>query len=279
MSEYTFGTLGKKKIVFDGEKLTIKKTALSIDEIKCVYVKQPTMMQNGTVYFSTDGNDINTAAIDRNAFMFTQKQANGVNKLLDELDIEVLESFGASKKIIIPKTETLESDEHLIPPGQAIKICLNCGDILLEKAQKCPHCGKKAKDFPLVDKNNDEKINEVKASVSNPKSGRGKWQEDAEKKQGFWAKLNEQADEMNRAKNEEKQRQKDRIAQMDRDGIAYCSKCYSTSLTAHKKGFGIGKAIIGGMVFLPLAAAGNIGAKKVRVTCMKCGHQFWAGKK
>ena len=24
--------------------------------------------------------------------------------------------------------------------------------------------------------------------------------------------------------------------------------------------------------------AGNIGAKKVRVTCLKCGYQFWAGK-
>ena len=67
---------------------------------------------------------------------------------------------------------------------------------------------------------------------------------------------------------------------MDKEGIAYCPKCYSTNLTAHKKGFGIGKAIIGGTLFGGIGlAAGNLGAKKVRVTCLKCGHQFWAGKK
>jgi len=58
-----------------------------------------------------------------------------------------------------------------------------------------------------------------------------------------------------------------------------CPKCGSTSLSANKKGFGIGKAIVGGAVAGPLGLmAGNIGSKKVRVTCLKCGHQFWAGK-
>ena len=66
---------------------------------------------------------------------------------------------------------------------------------------------------------------------------------------------------------------------MDKEGIAYCPKCYSTNLTAHKKGFGIGKAIIGASIHPLGLVAGNIGAKKVRVTCLKCGHQFWAGKK
>lgn len=98
-------------------------------------------------------------------------------------------------------------------------------------------------------------------------------------KKGVWARAMEQAEEQNRQKVEEKQKLKERIAQMDRDGIAYCPKCYSSSLSAHKKGFGIGKAVVGA-AFLPLGlVAGNIGAKKVRVTCLKCGHQFMAGKK
>ncbi len=101
---------------------------------------------------------------------------------------------------------------------------------------------------------------------------------DPEKK-GFWEKVSEQAKESKRLMQQERQYKKERIKQMDREGIAYCPKCKSTSLTVNKKGFGAGKAAIGAMIFLPLVAAGNIGAKKVRVTCLKCGHQFWAGKK
>jgi len=94
-------------------------------------------------------------------------------------------------------------------------------------------------------------------------------------KKGFWESVKEQA----RKQEEERQALKERIKQMDKEGIAYCPKCYSTNLTAHKKGFGIGKAIIGASIHPLGLVAGNIGAKKVRVTCLKCGHQFWAGKK
>lgn len=96
---------------------------------------------------------------------------------------------------------------------------------------------------------------------------------------GLWSSIKEQAAEINRKKAEEKRLLQERIAQMDRDGIAYCPKCYSVSLSAHKKGFGVGKAIIGAAINPIGLVAGNIGARKVRVTCLKCGHQFMAGKK
>lgn len=78
---------------------------------------------------------------------------------------------------------------------------------------------------------------------------------------------------------EEKEYKKQRLEQLERDGIAYCPKCHSTSLSSHKKGFGVGKAVVGAAIAVnPIGLiAGNIGAKKVRVTCLKCGHQFWAG--
>lgn len=96
------------------------------------------------------------------------------------------------------------------------------------------------------------------------------------KKMGFWERVKEQA----RQQEEESQALKERIKQMDKEGVAYCPKCYSTSLSAHKKGFGIGKAVVGAALTGGIGlVAGNIGAKKVRVTCLKCGHQFWAGKK
>lgn len=57
--------------------------------------------------------------------------------------------------------------------------------------------------------------------------------------------------------------------------IAKCPRCGSTSLSGHKKGFGIGKAVVGTFVAGPIGlVAGNIGAKKVRVTCLNCGKKF-----
>lgn len=72
---------------------------------------------------------------------------------------------------------------------------------------------------------------------------------------------------------------KQRIAENKANGVACCPKCGSTSLTANKKGFGIGKAVVGAALTGGIGlVAGNIGAKKVRVTCLNCGHQFMAGK-
>lgn len=63
----------------------------------------------------------------------------------------------------------------------------------------------------------------------------------------------------------------------DSKKAARCPRCKSTSLSAHKKGFGIGKAVVGTAIAGPLGlVAGNLGSKKIRVTCMKCGKQFWA---
>ena len=59
---------------------------------------------------------------------------------------------------------------------------------------------------------------------------------------------------------------------------ACCPKCGSTSLTANKKGYGIGKGVVGAAVVGPLGLiAGNAGAKKVLVTCLNCGNQFKPG--
>lgn len=74
---------------------------------------------------------------------------------------------------------------------------------------------------------------------------------------------------------------RERIKENKKNAVACCPKCGSTSLSANKKGFGIGKAVIGaGLIGNPIGlVAGNLNAKKIRVTCLNCGHQFWAGKK
>jgi RNase P subunit RPR2 len=99
-------------------------------------------------------------------------------------------------------------------------------------------------------------------------------------KPSFWNRLKEQVRDKQQEGLVARQEQKNKIRQMDNEGIVYCPKCYSTSLSADKKGFGIGKAVVGAAVAGPIGLiAGNINAKKVRVTCLKCGHQFWPSKK
>lgn len=57
---------------------------------------------------------------------------------------------------------------------------------------------------------------------------------------------------------------------------ATCPRCYSTSITANEKGFGVGKAVVGvGLFGLPGILAGSIGRKKIKVTCLSCGHSWW----
>lgn len=70
-----------------------------------------------------------------------------------------------------------------------------------------------------------------------------------------------------------------RLQQFKREGIPYCPKCHSTSLTANKKGFGVGKAAAGAIIAGPYGLlAGGIGSRKVTITCLNCGHKFKPGR-
>jgi hypothetical protein len=74
---------------------------------------------------------------------------------------------------------------------------------------------------------------------------------------------------------------KERRAELDRQDVIYCPKCLSTQLSVGQKGFGLGKAAAGAFLTGNLlgAAFGAVGSNKVRITCLKCGHQFYPGKK
>lgn len=59
-----------------------------------------------------------------------------------------------------------------------------------------------------------------------------------------------------------------------------CPKCSSDQLTSQKQGFGLGKAVVGGVATGGVGLlAGFIGSGKVRVTCLRCGHAWKPGAK
>lgn len=81
-------------------------------------------------------------------------------------------------------------------------------------------------------------------------------------------------------KKESKKELKERIKKMEKEGTVYCPKCYSTEISADKKGFGAGKAIAGAALTCGIGAlAGFIGKNKITLTCLNCGHKWKPGKK
>ncbi len=142
------------------------------------------------------------------------------------------------------------------PSHNMVNICLNCGDTLLPQAKKCPTCG--CKEFALLDKSDAGQIEQLRASAPHPKES-----------------LTPNWKAYTPPKPSKKKIIKQRIAENKAQAIACCPKCGSTSLSANRKGFGIGKAVIGASLVGGVGlAAGNIHAKKVIVTCLNCGHQW-----
>lgn len=153
-----------------------------------------------------------------------------------------------------------------------IKICSRCGDKLLEQAKKCPTCG--CKDLILVGRDEIDKIKEIKDNITSPKGTfTPKWETNLEIKNKIWA--GESAKKQGKKPKKQIISERKQIAKDS--GKAYCPKCGSSSLSGNKKGFGVGKAVLGGYTGGPFGLMfGNVNAKKVIVTCLNCGHQWKA---
>lgn len=102
----------------------------------------------------------------------------------------------------------------------------------------------------------------------------------ADERTAFFDKLSEGAHEKYMAEIQTKIRQNNvPVKPSASQPVPHCPKCNSTSISADKKGFGIGKAVAGAAFAGPVGlVAGNLGAKQVRITCLNCGHQWTAGK-
>lgn len=156
------------------------------------------------------------------------------------------------------KSNSSEAQEQ---QGHSIKVCLNCGERLLEKAEKCPSCGARARNYPIINSNDAERISQIKSNAKH-----------VDYKTSFIDSISTQSSHSISPATTNHER----IRQNKANGVACCPKCGSTSISANKKGFGVGKAAAGVLVTGNLigAVAGGIGSKKVIVTCLNCGHQW-----
>ena len=62
------------------------------------------------------------------------------------------------------------------------------------------------------------------------------------------------------------------------NGEIRCPKCGSNQFVAGSKGFGLGKAVAGGVLLGPVGLlSGFIGSGQVTLSCLRCGNKWKAG--
>lgn len=99
-------------------------------------------------------------------------------------------------------------------------------------------------------------------------------------KVGFFNQINKEAKEQVLTKAEQEKEKKERLIKLQKEGIPYCPKCKSTSLTTTNKKLSVGRAVVGGALLGGTGAVlGGLTSKKVELLCMNCGHRFKPGKK
>lgn len=141
--------------------------------------------------------------------------------------------------------------------------CTECGTKISDNLKFCTSCGTRLNQDPLKGRESKGRKSIFQGFVDN-----------AIECGSSMKPANKSPDDINREilKVQKKQLQ---LQEKQYKAMAKCPKCGSTSLSGNKKGFGIGKAVVGGTVAGPLGlVVGNIGSGKVKVTCLSCGKQF-----
>lgn len=102
---------------------------------------------------------------------------------------------------------------------------------------------------------------------------------------GFWKwmkeGLKEEAERQKNISDQNKSDKKDfknKVRQMEKEGIAHCPKCKSTSIqyVERRKALSIGRGIVGSTINPLAGAVGAVTSKKYKgfVKCLNCGYQW-----
>lgn len=187
-----------------------------------------------------------------------------------------LENYQFSQKIVCPRCNN-END-----PDSSF--CTECGSPLTSVAVKqptkqikqtviCPFCGFGNEPGSIFCTNCGKSIdiNMINTAIQKRQLEIMESEARARKAQ---EKAN-RAEQLERQKTMELEQKVLKAQARDMKKMARCPRCSSTSLSSNKKGYGIGKGLIGAAIAGPIGlVAGNIGSGKVTVTCLKCGYRF-----
>lgn len=145
--------------------------------------------------------------------------------------------------------------------------CLKCKNTLPKGAQKCPFCGA---EVPKEEALQEDVLYCPTCGGLNPIGSFSCIH------CGRKYSVNDMIKCLLKAKKNDSNSERKAIDDTVNEKAARCPRCGSTSLTANKKGFGIGKATVGTLAFglVPGLLIGNVGSKKIEVTCLKCGKKF-----
>ena len=163
------------------------------------------------------------------------------------------------------------------PINMEVVYCACCGQKNSVESNFCGYCGNSLKSFAAP---------QISSSgLSKEYVDCAYYQADLRMQQES-IRLQQEALNLERQKLEEAKRQTEeqqRMAELQQrqyDKMAKCPLCGSTALSGNKKGYGVGKGLVGAALFGPVGlVAGGIGANKVMATCLNCGYKFKAGRK
>lgn len=146
-----------------------------------------------------------------------------------------------------------------------VMFCTRCGKKNQADSSFCGYCGNPFTSF-VANTSETSKIKKAELDLAYYKANLEMQQQALLLKQEELAEMRRQT---------KRQQEQIELQRKQYDKMMKCPRCGSTSLSGNKKGYGIGKGVIGAAVFGPLGLiAGNLGAGDVVVTCMKCGHKF-----
>lgn len=161
--------------------------------------------------------------------------------------------------------EIVKENNNLGFSTREVMYCTECGEEHSIDSLFCGYCGKPFEIFPLS-KDFDSQYTQEEINLMYYKTDIQLQRKNLQLKEI----------EINLAK-EQRDAQFKQIELQEKQikTAAKCPRCKSTSLTAVKKGYGLGKGLLGVGLLGPIGLmAGGLGSNKIRVVCMKCGHRF-----